>query len=49
MLVHGMIVQGNYEDKHYGVAVRGAPKSNDLKQCEELGARVAVLVQRLKL
>jgi NAD(P)H dehydrogenase (quinone) len=25
MLIHGMIVQGNAEDKHYGVAVTSAP------------------------
>jgi NAD(P)H dehydrogenase (quinone) len=48
MLVHGMIVQGNADDKHYGVAVQGTPKSSDLKECEELGARVAMLVQKLK-
>jgi NAD(P)H dehydrogenase (quinone) len=48
MLIHGMIVQGNAEDRHYGVAVQGAPKSADLKACEELGARVAALVQKLK-
>ena len=48
MLVHGMIVQGNAEDKHYGVAAVGAPKPKDLKACEELGARVALLVQKLK-
>jgi NAD(P)H dehydrogenase (quinone) len=48
MLVHGMIVQGNAEDKHYGIAVQGTPKSSDLKECAELGVRVAVLVQKLK-
>jgi NAD(P)H dehydrogenase (quinone) len=48
MLIHGMIIQGNAEDKHYGVAVQGAPKPKDLKACEELGSRVAVLIQKLK-
>ena len=43
-----MIVQGNAEDKHYGVAVKGAPKASDLKACKELGARVAVLIQKLE-
>jgi hypothetical protein len=47
MLVHGMIVQGNAEDKHYGVAVEGAPKQEDLAACEELGAKVATLVNKL--
>ena len=48
MLVHGMIVQGNHEENHYGVAIQGVPKSDDLKKCEELGVRVAVLIERLK-
>jgi NAD(P)H dehydrogenase (quinone) len=48
MLIHGMIVQGNAEDKHYGAAATGAPKAKDLKHCEELGARVAVLIKKLK-
>jgi NAD(P)H dehydrogenase (quinone) len=47
MLVHGMIVQGNAEDQHYGVAVKGKPKVGDLKVCEELGSRVAGLVIQL--
>jgi NAD(P)H dehydrogenase (quinone) len=48
MLVHGMIIQGNAEDKHYGAAAKGAPTKSDLKYCEELGAKVAKLVQKLK-
>jgi NAD(P)H dehydrogenase (quinone) len=48
MLIHGMIIQGNAEDNHYGVAVQGAPKPRDLKACKELGERVAVLIQKLK-
>jgi NAD(P)H dehydrogenase (quinone) len=48
MLIHGMIVQGNAEEQHYGVAAQGAPKLNELKACEELGERVAVLVNQLK-
>ncbi len=48
MLVHGMIIQGNSEDQHYGVAAQGKPNSNDLKACEELGARVVMLVNQLK-
>ena len=48
MLIHGMIVQGNSEHWHYGVAAQGAPKPQDLKACEELGERVAFLVQKLK-
>ena len=48
MLIHGMIIQGNAEDQHYGVAAQGKPKASDLKACEELGARVALLVNQLK-
>jgi NAD(P)H dehydrogenase (quinone) len=47
MLVHGMIVQGRADDKHYGVAVTGAPKKRDLAECEKLGERVAALVLKL--
>jgi NAD(P)H dehydrogenase (quinone) len=44
MLIHGMIIQGNAEDQHYGVAAQGGRKPSELKACEELGARVALLV-----
>ena len=47
MLIHGMIVQGRADDKHYGVAVTGAPKKRDLAECEKLGQRVATLVLKL--
>jgi NAD(P)H dehydrogenase (quinone) len=47
MLIHGMIVQGRADDKHYGVAVEGEPKKEDLADCEELGGRVAALVLKL--
>ena len=47
MLVHGMIIQGRSSTKHYGAAVVGAPKQDDLKLCRELGKRVASLVKRL--
>jgi len=47
MLIHGMIVQGRADDKHYGVAVTGAPKKRDLAECEKLGKRVAALVLKL--
>lgn len=48
MLIHGMIVQGNAEMQHYGVAAQGEPRLRDLKACEELGARVAQLISQLK-
>jgi len=48
MLIHGMIIQGRADDKHYGVAVTGSPKKEDLTECEELGERVAKLIIKLK-
>ena len=48
MLVHGMIIQGNAEENHYGVAVQGTPKPKDLKTCEELGATIVMLIRQLK-
>lgn len=48
MLIHGMIVWGRADDKHYGVAVTGKPSEEDLAECEELGKRVAELVLKLK-
>jgi len=48
MLVHGMIVQGRSDDKHYGAAVVGAPKGKDFEQCMSLGKRVAFLAVKLR-
>ena len=48
MLVHGMIVQGKSEDKHYGAAALGTPKEKDIASCRDLGRRVARLVMKLK-
>ena len=48
MLIHGMIVQGRADDKHYGVAVTGSPKKKDLEECERLGRNVASLVKKLQ-
>jgi hypothetical protein len=48
MLVHGMIVQGRSEDKHYGAAAVGTAKEKDIVSCKDLGRRVARLVMKLK-
>ncbi len=48
MLVHGMIVQGRAEDKHYGAACLGAPDHEAIDACKELGRRVAALSVKLK-
>jgi NAD(P)H dehydrogenase (quinone) len=47
MLVHGMIIQGRADDKHYGATAVGNPKKRDLEYCEELGKNVATLVKKL--
>jgi NAD(P)H dehydrogenase (quinone) len=47
MLIHGMIIQGRADNKHYGAAITGSPKKKDLGYCEELGKNVAVLVKKL--
>ena len=48
MLIHGMIIQGRSSNKHYGAAVVGAPKQDDLELCRELGKRTASLVMKLQ-
>ncbi|MEM1550658.1 MAG: NAD(P)H-dependent oxidoreductase [Candidatus Bathyarchaeia archaeon] len=48
MLIHGMIVQGNPKDKHYGLAIVGAPKSDeDRELCRDFGRRVAKLTIKI--
>ncbi len=47
LLIHGMIIQGNPFNQHYGVAVVGAPDEKEERLCREFGARVGRLVARL--
>jgi len=47
MLVHGMIIQGRADDKHYGATAVGNPKKKDLQYCKDLGKNVATLVKKL--
>ena len=47
MLIHGMIVQGRHEEKHYGAAAVGKPSDKDRKLCEELGRRTAELAKAI--
>jgi NAD(P)H dehydrogenase (quinone) len=47
MLIHGMIIQGRADDRHYGVSVMGSPDEEDVVDCMELGERVAKLVLKL--
>ena len=47
-LIHGMIIQGiSVEGAHYGPISVGKPKEADLKECRNLGRRVARLVKKL--
>jgi NAD(P)H dehydrogenase (quinone) len=48
MLVHGMIVQGRHDNKHYGAAAVGCPKGEEITMCERLGKRTAELVLRVR-
>jgi len=48
MLIHGMIVQGRANDKHYGAAAVEKPDEEELEHCRELGKRTANLVKKLK-
>jgi len=48
MLVHGMIVQGRADNKHYGAVAVGSPRKRELEHCKELGRRVAALTKKLK-
>jgi len=47
MLVHGMIVSGNADGQHYGVAVVGTPDAKHAKLCMERGKQVAELAVKL--
>ena len=48
MLVHGMLVQGRSDDKHYGAAAVGVPREKDIEMCKALGKKVANLVTKLE-
>jgi NAD(P)H dehydrogenase (quinone) len=47
MLIHGMIIQGRSDDKHYGATVVGTPNEEELEECRELGKRTAELAKKL--
>jgi len=47
MLIHGMIVQGNPNDKHYGMAVVEAPSKKEEKVCRTFGRRTAELIRKI--
>lgn len=47
MLVHGMIIHGSSEDKHYGPASVGKPGKEELEYCRNYGRKLAELALRL--
>lgn len=48
LLIHGMIVKGDPEDKHYGLAIVSAPESDEDKNlCREFGFKFANLVLKI--
>ena len=47
MLIHGMIIQGISEDRHYGAIAVEEPKEEELEKCRELGRRTAELAKKL--
>ena len=47
MLIHGMIVQGRYDDKHYGPTAVESPNKEEIESCRELGKKVASLAAAL--
>ena len=48
LLVHGMIIQGRADDKHYGAAAVETPNEEEIEMCKGLGKRTAELVLRVK-
>lgn len=47
MLVHGMVISGNADGQHYGVAIVGAPNAKQSKLCRERGKQVTELAMKL--
>ena len=48
MLIHGMILQGDWQGDHYGPVAIGSPDARSSKQCLRYGMRIAQLVKRLE-
>jgi NAD(P)H dehydrogenase (quinone) len=47
MLIHGMILQGDWKGDHYGPVSVGAPDERVNKECQRMGSRLAKLIKRL--
>lgn len=48
MLIHGMILQGRCDNKHYGPTAVEAPNTKEIESCKELGKKVANLAASLE-
>jgi NAD(P)H dehydrogenase (quinone) len=48
ILVHGMIVQGRADHKHYGAAAVEKPSEEEMEMCRMLGERTAKLVHKIR-
>jgi NAD(P)H dehydrogenase (quinone) len=47
LLIHGMIVQGDPEENHYGVTSIEKPDEQVLEKCQRFGQRFAKLVRQV--
>ena len=48
MLIHGMIIQGDPSDLHYGLIIKGKPTERDKEVIKRKAKRMADLIKRLK-
>lgn len=46
MLIHGMIIQGDYSGDHYGPVSIDSPDDRSTKECLRMGSRFAKLVKK---
>jgi len=47
MLVHGMIVQGDPKEQHYGAVSIGKPERREIELCKRKGKRIAELTLKI--
>ena len=47
MLIHGMIIEGDFQGDHYGPVSIGAPDERVNKECSRFGRRLAILMKKL--
>ncbi|MBM3254853.1 MAG: flavodoxin family protein [Candidatus Omnitrophica bacterium] len=48
MLIHGMIIQGDWQGDHYGAVAIEAPDARSSRQCIRMGDRLAKLIKKLQ-